>query len=291
MKSQNTSRQHYLIYLMSVFLTATCVCGISAVFLIHDLKRRENVRNLTGALRMARKGRIKNKKSSCFCLPENVQTKLYKSRVHSVKGTNVRHIERFLTKEECQKLILLAENDGVNGLKRSKVTNTNRSGKGAFSYVSNDRTSSSVVLYFKKYKLELGMIRQRISLYFDVEEERIEELQVVKYESGQKFGPHVDHFKIGPDYSLETAMDIAKRGGQRTHTMFVYLNDSDGCTRFPKIDLKFEPREGYAIVFSAFDPKTGRLNPLVEHEGCPPSPKGSPKYGLNVWILENKKKC
>jgi prolyl 4-hydroxylase len=81
------------------------------------------------------------------------------------------------------------------------------------------------------------------------------------------------------------------RGGQRTITMFVYLNNLDefetgGGTRFPKVNnLTIRPVRGQAVIWNNTLP-SGVEDDRTLHGGDPP--KQSTKYGLNIWFRQKE---
>jgi hypothetical protein len=74
-----------------------------------------------------------------------------------------------------------------------------------------------------------------------VDSMKLENLQVQKYEQGQKYNPHYDSF------SFKDGSD------QRSWTVMVYLECKElegGSTYFPKIDLRITPEKAMAVVWN-----------------------------------------
>lgn len=70
--------------------------------------------------------------------------------------------------------------------------------------------------------------------------------KVGRYYTNQKYANHWDAF----DLNTEDGRRFAQNGGQRVCTVLVYLNDvmSGGCTSFPRLSLRVQPKKG-ALVF------------------------------------------
>lgn len=66
--------------------------------------------------------------------------------------------------------------------------------------------------------------------------------KVGRYYTSQKYANHWDAF----DLNTEDGRRFAQNGGQRVCTVLVYLNDvaSGGCTAFPQLGMKVQPKKG-----------------------------------------------
>ncbi len=93
-----------------------------------------------------------------------------------------------------------------------------------------------------------------------------ESLQGQKYETGQQFKPNNDYFHTHMPYWPKER----DRGGQRTQTMMIFLNDvpAGGHTRFPLLDLSLALRRGNALAWNNLD-CFGGVNPLTLHQRMP----------------------
>ncbi|RYR30988.1 hypothetical protein Ahy_B01g055784 isoform B [Arachis hypogaea] len=129
--------------------------------------------------------------------------------------------EGFLTDLECDHLISLAKSE----LKRSAVAD-NLSGE---SQLSEVRTSSGMFIPKDKDPIISG-IEDKISSWTFLPKENGEDIQVLRYEHGQKYDPHYDYFS--------DKVNIA-RGGHRVATVLMYLTDvtSGGETVFPNAEV------------------------------------------------------
>ncbi|KAL5063629.1 hypothetical protein RYX36_025366 [Vicia faba] len=163
----------------------------------------------------------------------------------------------FLTNEECEHLINIAK----PSMHKSVVVDA-KTGK---SVVSSIRTSSGTFLQRGADKT-VRNIEKRIADFTFIPVEHGEGLQVLHYEVGQKYVPHLDYFK--DEYNT-------RNGGNRMATMLMYLSDVEegGETVFPyakgdfssvpwwnelsdcgKKGLSIKPKMGDAIFFWSMKP-------------------------------------
>jgi len=180
-------------------------------------------------------------------------------------------IQNFLSPEECDHLIQLAENRQC--FQRSEVQ--------ADTAMEHDmRTSWSCVLDRGEDEV-VKRIENRAASFTSRPYTHVEPLQVVRYQPGQFFKGHYDFFPPGFP-GTETA---TLRGGQRHYTFFVYLNDvqGGGYTHFPKVPLRVSPTKGKAAFWSNLQPD-GTVDYSTYHAGEPPH--SEVKYGLNIWIRQ-----
>ncbi len=183
--------------------------------------------------------------------------------IASPKDPRVVVIEDFLTKSECAKLRELA--DGK--FERSKVTGPTN--------VDRARTSHTAHLHAVDDPV-ITAVRKKAAAVCDVPVDHIEPLQVVRYNPGQFYKAHYDYF---------TDSSVKKHGGQRSQTIFAYLNDLEGeaHTTFTRTGIKVEPKEGRAAWWYNLH-TDGYPDANTMHEGRPPQ-KGT-KYGLNIFVRQ-----
>ncbi len=101
-------------------------------------------------------------------------------------------------------------------------------------------------------------LRGAVAELLDVELERVEAVDVVRYRPGGFFGNHHD-------------------GKHRSHTVCLTLSDDfeGGLLVFPELDLEYRILAGRAIVWSNEDPKTiHRSDPITSGE----------KWIAVVWV-------
>lgn len=105
---------------------------------------------------------------------------------------------------------------------------------------------------------------------------------VIKYNIGGEFKTHHDFFHPHQDYTDE----CLNRGGQRTKTALLYLNDgfAGGNTVFPYYDLTITPKTGKLVIWNNLN-EDGSLNMESLHAGQPV--ESGVKYVLAIWIREN----
>lgn len=194
--------------------------------------------------------------------------------------------EGFLTDEECDHLISLAKTE----LKRSAVAD-NLSGK---STVSDVRTSSGAFISKAKDDI-VSRIEDKIAAWTFLPKENGEDIQVLRYEEGQKYEPHFDYF---------TDKVNIVRGGHRIATVLMYLSDvaKGGETAFPSAQvhphrgepldteglsecgqkgIAVKPRKGDALLFFSLHPDATTDQSSL-HGGCPVI-EGE-KWSATKWI-------
>ncbi|KAK4798784.1 hypothetical protein SAY86_031110 [Trapa natans] len=194
--------------------------------------------------------------------------------------------EGFLTDLECDHLVSLAKSE----LKRSAVAD-NVSGKSKLSEV---RTSSGMFIPKGKDPIVAG-IEEKISTWTFLPKENGEDIQVLRYEHGQKYDPHYDYFA--------DKVNIA-RGGHRMATVLMYLTDvgKGGETVFPNAEephrrrasstdedlsdcakkgVAVKPRKGDALLFFSLHPDA-IPDPESLHAGCPVI--DGEKWSATKWI-------
>lgn len=194
--------------------------------------------------------------------------------------------EGFLTDEECDHLISLAKDE----LKRSAVAD-NLSGK---STQSDVRTSSGMFIPKGKDHI-IADIEKKIAAWTFLPTENGEDIQVLRYEPGQKYDPHHDYFV--------DKVNIA-RGGHRIATVLMYLTDvaKGGETVFPSAEepprhkshstkedlsecartgIAVKPHRGDALLFFSLH-TNATPDPISLHGGCPVI-EGE-KWSATKWI-------
>uniref|UniRef100_A0A0D9W0A6 procollagen-proline 4-dioxygenase n=1 Tax=Leersia perrieri TaxID=77586 RepID=A0A0D9W0A6_9ORYZ len=136
----------------------------------------------------------------------------WKPRIFLYKG--------FLSDDECDHLVKL----GKEKMRRSMVAD-NESGKSVMSEV---RTSSGMFLDKKQDPVVSG-IEKRIAAWTMLPEENAENIQILRYEHGQKYDPHFDYFHDKVNQL---------KGGHRYATVLTYLStvEKGGETVFPNAE-------------------------------------------------------
>ena len=189
----------------------------------------------------------------------------------------------FLTEEECEHLIELAE----PALRKSTVVDVDTGG----SVGSEVRTSSGMFLMRGEDEV-VESIERRIAAWTHVPESHGEGFQVLRYERGQEYRPHFDYFHD----SVHTERD---KGGQRVGTVLMYLTDVEkgGETTFPSAQegerapsdasacargkVAVAPKAGDALYFRSLNHNLS-LDVLSAHAGCPV--ELGVKYSATKWM-------
>ena len=201
---------------------------------------------------------------------KSVRRKLKKhDRVQIVSGggLDLYIVQYFMTPEECAELISVIENDPFP----SKLyEGTEQPGF---------RTSFSCNL--DPHHPIVARIEGRICTLMGIDRRHGETLQGQRYEVGQQFKPHYDHFFPSQPYWE----DERKAGGQRSWTAMIYLNEpaSGGETNFPNAGICVSPQTAMLVMWNNMD-AIGAPNSLTLHEGSPVM-AGS-KYIVTKWFRE-----
>lgn len=121
-------------------------------------------------------------------------------------------------------------------------------------------------------------ISRRIDDLLDIDSSFGENVQGQRYMPGQEFKQHHDWFHPNTSY-WETEMS---RGGQRSYTTMVFLNDVEegGTTDFIELGLSLEPKAGVLLAWNNATPD-GLANRKTLHAGRPVI-AGS-KYIITKW--------
>lgn len=174
----------------------------------------------------------------------------------------------FLSAEECAALM----EAGRPGLHRSIVVD-GVAGKSP----APSRTSTSC--YLNKDKCQ-ELLKRVEELLNGKPMAHFEPPQVARYESTQFYLPHYDAF----DMTTESGRECAKTGGQRLATVLIYLNtvSDGGCTYFPKLDKRFKPVQGTALIFFPCS-LDGKLDEMALHTA---EKAVDEKWVSQIWVRE-----
>lgn len=147
--------------------------------------------------------------------------------------------------------------------------------------VTNHRTSKSA--YLRRSALTGAVAARGLRL---AGLQRAEDLQIVRYEPGEEFKPHLDAFDPSTDAGQR---EIAAYGGQqREATVLIYLSGpkKGGETVFPRLGLKVKPIMGAALFWKNILP-SGEVDPYTLHAGSPVV--SGVKYAANLWMRGGKR--
>lgn len=125
--------------------------------------------------------------------------------------------------------------------------------------------------------------KEKVSSFLNLPLENMENLHIVRYQVGGEYKKHQDFFHPGESYYE----NVINRGGQRTHSVLLYLNDdfTGGETDFPKLQIKVKPEKGKMIVWTNLN-EDGTLDYDSIHAGLPVIT--GVKYIATIWIRESK---
>lgn len=177
--------------------------------------------------------------------------------------------EKFLSPEECKKLIEIAEPQLYKATTLGKAIDGYRVADGAW-------LSSNVE--------EVCKFRCMVSELTGYPEENMEGTHVIRYNIGGEYKVHHDFFHPNESYFDK---EVTERGGQRAKTALVYLNDDfkGGGTEFPQKSTLVNPVTGKIVVWDNLN-EDGTLDYTSLHAGLPVE-EGT-KYVAVIWIRQNK---
>lgn len=194
----------------------------------------------------------------------------YREEVLS-ENPKIIYLHNFITPKEANHFIELGKK-----LKQPSTIDTKDS---PISLAQEIRSSQSAHVGKRRDDI-VSYVEDKAVSYMNIDINKLEPLQVVIYEKGQKYNPHYDFFT--PD-----TPDVIQRGN-RTKTILVYLNDlpkdAGGSTFFPKINLRVQPKGLDAIYFENMN-DNNELDYNTLHAG-EPLLKDVTKYAINIWARE-----
>jgi hypothetical protein len=143
------------------------------------------------------------------------------------------------------------------------------------------RHGSAPLFRYTDMDLVTEAVSNRVCALAGLPAANAEALQVLNYQVGEYFAPHVDFL----DPAFEGHAATLSQNGQRVYTVLVYLNDDleGGETEFLRLGLSHRGQKGDALMFRNVDGQ-GRPDARTLHAGRPPS-RGE-KWLLSVWILD-----
>lgn len=177
--------------------------------------------------------------------------------------TEILHYFAFFSAAECAYLIAAAE-----PLLQPNVVVDPRSGK----LVSNPiRTSRGASFPFVDEDPAIHALNRRIAAATATDVRAGEPLQILRYEVGEEYRPHLD------------ALPGVEAGQQRVLTFLVYLKEDfeGGETDFPRLGLRFKGRIGDGLMFRNAS-ADGRPDDRLIHAGLPV--KRGVKQLASRWI-------
>lgn len=143
------------------------------------------------------------------------------------------------------------------------------------------RTNSGAGFSLLESDLILQMVNARVADTIGVPIQNHEPTNVLNYQKGEEYKPHVDFITA----SDANAMEL-ERVGQRIATVLIYLNDDyeGGETEFPTLKWKFKGKTGDALVFWNVGPDNEPDRKTL-HAGLPV--KKGEKWLYSKWVRAN----
>lgn len=122
-------------------------------------------------------------------------------------------------------------------------------------------------------------LKARLADLLGIDPTHAEPLQGQRYEVGQHYRAHHDYFHVTGSYWAAEAL----RGGQRTWTAMIYLDEPDegGETDFPSLGFALRPRAGSLAIWNNMD-RRGRPNRDTIHAACPV--RRGVKHVITQWF-------
>ena len=178
-------------------------------------------------------------------------------------------VHGFLARRECKRLVRTVDKRiGPSQLFRGTE-------------VDGFRTSSTH--YFNRDDPETLELERRIDGLLGLDHRFAEVTQGQRYLAGQQFKHHFDFFSLDqPHWQQER-----RRGGQRSWTAMVYLNqpEAGGATDFPMLGLSVAPRLGTLLAWNNMD-REGKPNAHTLHAGTPV--EAGSKYIVTQWYRQDE---
>jgi prolyl 4-hydroxylase len=171
----------------------------------------------------------------------------------------------FVSPERCRELVEAIEQHATP----SPLFNDSPSGRKGI------RTSSTHFFRNNPLALRLG---EEIDALLGLPRVNAEPMQGQRYNVGEEYRDHRDHFREEREHWRRERL----RGGQRSWTAMLYLNDVEagGATDFAKLELSIRPETGMLVAWNNMD-RRGRPNTFTRHAGRPV--EAGSKYVITQW--------
>jgi prolyl 4-hydroxylase len=188
-------------------------------------------------------------------------------------------LENLLSDVECDRLIELG---GVLGYEQSLDVGEEKFDGTFDDMKSEDRTSTNAWCGDGcSNDTHTQQVLQRLENITGFPDANSEQLQLLRYEVGQKYGQHHDYIEYQVDRPC----------GVRVLTVFLYLNDVEagGGTDFPFLGVTVMPKKGSALLWpSVLDENPNEKDSRTEHQALPV--EAGIKYGANAWLHQRSYK-
>ena len=184
----------------------------------------------------------------------------------------VYYVDDFTTDEECEAIIAKSSPQ----MKRARVSGE-RDGR-----VSSGRTNSVAWMAAAGDEV-FEAVEDKVCDLIGCRAECTESFQVIHYEEGQEYKPHLDAY----DTSTAHGQNNCKRGGNRLVTTLLYLSDVEagGTTAFTKLGIEIEAKKRrIAVFYNCLPGQAASVNPQTMHCGSPVD--AGIKWAANKWIRQ-----
>ena len=180
-------------------------------------------------------------------------------------------LDNFMTHDEC---------DAFCELSKSTLTKSTVVDDATGAHVGHEHRTSMGTYFTLGQNDLVKKIEARIAEITGTPAPNGEGIQILNYAGGGEYRPHFDYFPDNTGGRVHTA-----KGGQRTITVIMYLNDvkAGGATVLPDINLSVYPKKGSALYFSYVNSK-GQVDPSTLHGGSPVV--DGEKWIATKWIRE-----
>ena len=180
-------------------------------------------------------------------------------------------LDNFMTHDEC---------DAFCELSKSTLTKSTVVDDATGAHVGHEHRTSMGTYFTLGQNDLVKKIEARIAEITGTPVPNGEGIQILNYAGGGEYRPHFDYFPDNTGGRVHTA-----KGGQRTITVIMYLNDvkAGGATVLPDINLSVYPKKGSALYFSYVNSK-GQVDPSTLHGGSPVV--DGEKWIATKWIRE-----
>ena len=190
----------------------------------------------------------------------------YSNKILSISPTII-YINNFITPEEADYFISYIENYKEPSLVHIYEEN-----------IVKKNYRSSFTAYIDTNNIHCINVKNRVAQYFKSDVNRLSRLQGNLYEKDQYFNPHYD-FLIP-----RTEEQYKNIDNNRSKTIIMYLTDipkeAGGCTSFPIINLKVQPKRLDALYFQNIN--NGKFDYNTLHGGDTIIGNYK-KYICNIW--------
>ena len=200
------------------------------------------------------------------------------------------HLHNVMSAQECDEFLEIAEPRVRRSTVIDSVTGQSK--------VDPIRTSEQTFLPRGKFPI-VSRVEERLARITMLPAYHGEDMQVLKYQPGQKYDAHHD---VG-ELSSKSGAQLAADGGHRVATVLLYLSDVEegGETAFPDSEwldpsagerngpwsacaedhVAVKPKKGDGLLFWSITPEN-KIDPKSMHAGCPVL-KGT-KWTATKWI-------